>query len=146
MKCWFCDKDSKGTCAACGRGLCAHHAHFHDELTLAKSDTSTGYAASITFTMRSNVRIVVWNGSTIARPLTEFKKRTKIRAPFVILHCALCGSYAVFCFYASFYAKRILLLAEEGKRPWIAGESLWPVVPAFPPASVFLLLVDRNVP
>jgi len=50
MKCWFCDKDAKGTCAACGRGLCAD------------------------------------------------------------------------------------------------GESLSPVVPAFPPASVFLLLVDRNVP
>ncbi len=76
MKCWFCDKEAKGTCAACGRGLCADHAHF----------------------------------------------------------------------YASFYAKRIPLLAEEGKRPWIAGESLSPVVPAFPPASVFLLLVDRNVP
>jgi hypothetical protein len=45
MKCWFCDNDAKGACAACGRGLCADHAHFHDELTMAKSDTSTGYAS-----------------------------------------------------------------------------------------------------
>ena len=22
MKCWFCDNDARGTCAACGRGLC----------------------------------------------------------------------------------------------------------------------------
>ncbi len=26
------------------RGLCHQHANFHDELTLAKSDTSSGYA------------------------------------------------------------------------------------------------------
>jgi hypothetical protein len=45
MKCWFCDKDAKGACAACGRGLCVDHAHFHDELTISKSDTSTGYSS-----------------------------------------------------------------------------------------------------
>jgi len=45
MKCWFCDEQARGTCAACGRGLCHQHAHFHDELTLAKSDTSTGFAS-----------------------------------------------------------------------------------------------------
>ena len=117
MKCWFCDKDAKGTCAACGRGLCVDHAHFHDELTLAKSDTSTGYAASITFTMRSNVRIVVWNGSTIARPLTEFKKRTKIRAPFVILHCALCGSYASFLFLCKFLRQAYSPPRRGGEAP-----------------------------
>lgn len=44
MKCWFCDDDARGVCAVCGRALCRHHAHFHDELTLTKSDTSTGYA------------------------------------------------------------------------------------------------------
>jgi len=33
----------KGGCAACGRGLCHQHAHIHDEMALAKSDTSTGY-------------------------------------------------------------------------------------------------------
>ncbi len=44
MKCWFCDQDARGTCAACGRGLCRDHAHKHDELTLAKTDTSTGYS------------------------------------------------------------------------------------------------------
>lgn len=45
MKCWFCDKDAKGACAACGRGLCVDHAHFHDELTRTKSDTSTGFTS-----------------------------------------------------------------------------------------------------
>ncbi len=45
MMCWFCEKDAKGTCAACGRGLCAEHVHFHDEMTFTKSDTSTGYAS-----------------------------------------------------------------------------------------------------
>ena len=40
MKCWFCDDDARGACAACGRALCRQHAHIHDELTLAKSDTS----------------------------------------------------------------------------------------------------------
>ena len=44
MLCWFCEQQARGTCAACGRGLCHGHAHFHDEFTLAKSDTSTGYA------------------------------------------------------------------------------------------------------
>ena len=29
MKCWFCDKDAKGTCTACGRELCADRAHFY---------------------------------------------------------------------------------------------------------------------
>src|SRR2546426_12045741 len=82
MKCWFCDKDAKGTCAACGRGLCADHAHFHDELMLAKSDTSTGYAASITFTMRSNVRIVVWNGSTIGQATNRIQKAHKNSCAF----------------------------------------------------------------
>src|SRR5947208_16208940 len=45
MKCWFCDEQARGTCAACGRGLCHQHAHIHDETTIAKSDTSTGYAS-----------------------------------------------------------------------------------------------------
>ncbi len=45
MKCWFCENEARGTCAACGRGLCHQHAHFHDEMTIAKSDTSTGYAS-----------------------------------------------------------------------------------------------------
>lgn len=44
MRCWFCDDESRGVCAVCGRGLCVTHAHIHDELTLTKSDTSTGYA------------------------------------------------------------------------------------------------------
>ena len=45
MKCWFCDDDARGTCAACGRGLCRDHANVHDEMTLTKSDTSTGYTS-----------------------------------------------------------------------------------------------------
>lgn len=45
MKCWFCDSQAAGVCAICGRGLCYTHAHFHDEMTIAKSDTSTGYAS-----------------------------------------------------------------------------------------------------
>ncbi len=45
MKCWFCDSEARGACAACGRGLCHAHAGVHDELTLAKSDTSTGYTS-----------------------------------------------------------------------------------------------------
>ncbi len=44
MKCWFCDDDARGTCAVCGRGMCRKHVNVHDELTLTKSDTSTGYA------------------------------------------------------------------------------------------------------
>jgi hypothetical protein len=45
MKCWFCDQEARGTCAACGRGLCHQHAHIHDVLTLTKTDTSTGYTS-----------------------------------------------------------------------------------------------------
>ena len=45
MKCWFSEKDAKGACAACGRGLCTDHADLRDEMTLSKSDTSTGYAS-----------------------------------------------------------------------------------------------------
>jgi hypothetical protein len=45
MKCWFCESEARGVCAACGRALCHEHAHKHDELTLAKSDTSTGYTS-----------------------------------------------------------------------------------------------------
>ncbi len=44
MKCWFCDQEARGVCAACGRGLCHQHAHIHDEMTLAKFDTSSGYS------------------------------------------------------------------------------------------------------
>ena len=33
MLCWFCEQAARGTCAACGRGLCHGHAHFHDEFT-----------------------------------------------------------------------------------------------------------------
>ena len=43
MQCWFCDAEAHGVCAACGRGLCYQHAHKHDAMTMAKSDTSTGY-------------------------------------------------------------------------------------------------------
>ena len=43
MKCCFCDEEARGTCAA--RGLCNRHAHFHDQMTIAKSDTSTGFAS-----------------------------------------------------------------------------------------------------
>jgi hypothetical protein len=45
MRCWFCDAEARGACAACGRGVCREHAQVHDELTLAKSDTSTGYTS-----------------------------------------------------------------------------------------------------
>jgi len=45
MKCWFCDQEARGTCAACGRGLCRQHANIHDEMTLTKSDTDSGYAS-----------------------------------------------------------------------------------------------------
>jgi hypothetical protein len=45
MKCWFCEEEARGVCAVCGRGLCRQHAQIHDELTFAKSDTSTGYAS-----------------------------------------------------------------------------------------------------
>ena len=45
MKCWFCDNEARGTCAACGRGLCYDHAHIHDAMTLAKTDTSSGYSS-----------------------------------------------------------------------------------------------------
>ena len=45
MKCWFCESDAKGTCKACGRGLCRDHAHIHDVFTQTKTDTSTGYTS-----------------------------------------------------------------------------------------------------
>jgi len=45
MRCWFCDSEARGVCAACGRALCREHSHVHDELTIAKSDTSTGYTS-----------------------------------------------------------------------------------------------------
>jgi hypothetical protein len=45
MKCWFCEQEARGTCAACGRGLCHQHANIHDEMTLTKSDTSTGFTS-----------------------------------------------------------------------------------------------------
>jgi len=44
VKCWFCEQEARGVCAACGRALCRSHAHFQDEFTIAKSDTSTGYS------------------------------------------------------------------------------------------------------
>lgn len=43
MKCWFCDKEARGVCIICGRALCHEHAYRLDEMTIAKSDTSTGY-------------------------------------------------------------------------------------------------------
>ncbi len=46
MRCWYCDDEARGTCAACGRGLCHRHAHVHDKMALAKSDTSTGYSSN----------------------------------------------------------------------------------------------------
>jgi hypothetical protein len=42
--CWFCEQHARGTCAAFGRGLCHQHANIHDEMTIAKTDTSTGFA------------------------------------------------------------------------------------------------------
>jgi len=45
VKCWFCEQEARGACAACGRGLCYQHAHKHDEMTLAKSDSCTGYSS-----------------------------------------------------------------------------------------------------
>ena len=48
MKCWFCEEDARGVCAACGRAVCDAHVHIHDEMTIAKSDTSTGYASYCT--------------------------------------------------------------------------------------------------
>ncbi|MHC4870676.1 MAG: DUF2180 family protein [Planctomycetota bacterium] len=45
MKCWFCESDARGICAACGRAVCHEHVNIHDEMTLAKSDTSTGYTS-----------------------------------------------------------------------------------------------------
>ena len=45
MKCWFCDHEARGVCAACGRGVCYDHAHIHDAMTLAKTDTSSGYVS-----------------------------------------------------------------------------------------------------
>lgn len=44
MRCWFCHEESRGTCAVRGRGLCRDHARLKDELTLTKTDTSTGYS------------------------------------------------------------------------------------------------------
>jgi hypothetical protein len=45
MRCWMCDNEARGVCAACGRALCYTHAHKHDELTLTKTDTCTGYTS-----------------------------------------------------------------------------------------------------
>jgi hypothetical protein len=45
MKCWFCEQDARGACAACGRGVCREHANIHDEMTITKTDTSTGYTS-----------------------------------------------------------------------------------------------------
>jgi hypothetical protein len=44
MLCWFCEREARGACAACGRGLCHQHANIHDEMTIAKTDTSSGYS------------------------------------------------------------------------------------------------------
>jgi len=44
MKCWFCENEANGVCGICGRGICYEHAHILDQITLAKSDTSTGTA------------------------------------------------------------------------------------------------------
>ncbi len=45
MKCWFCEKEARGHCKACGRAVCHDHAHIHDTYTITKSDTSTGYTS-----------------------------------------------------------------------------------------------------
>jgi len=45
MKCWFCEKEARGVCAACGRAMCYEHAHIHDRMTITKSDTCTGYTS-----------------------------------------------------------------------------------------------------
>ena len=52
MKCWLCDQDARGTCAACGRALCPQHAHIHDEMTLAKTDTVRAMLPTTTCTGR----------------------------------------------------------------------------------------------
>lgn len=44
MKCWFCEKEARGVCIFCGRGICYDHAN-KDEIVHAKSDTSTGYTS-----------------------------------------------------------------------------------------------------
>ena len=44
MKCWFCDKEARGVCAICGRAVCHEHGYKLDQITIAKSDTSTGVA------------------------------------------------------------------------------------------------------
>ncbi|MEM5793618.1 MAG: DUF2180 family protein [Candidatus Aenigmatarchaeota archaeon] len=44
MKCWFCEKEARGTCIFCGRGV--YHEHgYKDTMTHTKSDTSTGFAS-----------------------------------------------------------------------------------------------------
>jgi hypothetical protein len=45
MRCWSCNDEARGVCAACGRGLCRQHANSHDEMTIAKSDTSSGHTS-----------------------------------------------------------------------------------------------------
>ncbi len=45
MKCWFCEEEARGVCAACGRALCYVHANIQDVMTIAKSDTSTGFTS-----------------------------------------------------------------------------------------------------
>jgi hypothetical protein len=46
MKCWFCEKDSRGVCIACGRAVCHDHGYKLDQFTHTKSDTSTGFSSS----------------------------------------------------------------------------------------------------
>jgi hypothetical protein len=76
MKCWFCEQGARGVGAACGRCLCYQHANIHDEMTIAKSDTSTGYAqATITFPEPSNAPTVDRNGNPLSRGLEEQRAR-----------------------------------------------------------------------
>ncbi len=51
MKCWFCDKEARGVCVFCGRGVCYDHGN-KDTIVHAKSDTSSGYS---TFLKAENV-------------------------------------------------------------------------------------------
>ncbi len=66
MKCWFCEQDARGVCAACGRGLCKDHAHIHDSMTIAKSDTATGYTSyyNVLQSLKCDACVLEWTGDT----------------------------------------------------------------------------------
>ena len=45
MKCWFCDEEAPGRARRAVAACAVIMRIFHDEMTLAKSDTSTGYTS-----------------------------------------------------------------------------------------------------